>query len=62
MANFIHIILLEMDIDTIRTNDEIKSGILQGKRVNKARKLVKELIEDGGEQGDKDHSSHVNPQ
>lgn len=33
---------------------------LQGKRANKARKLVKELIEDGGEKDDKDYSSNVN--
>ena len=28
---------------------------LQGKRANKARKLVKELIEEGGEEGDQNH-------
>ncbi len=31
---------------------------LQGKRANKARKLVKELIDDGGEEDDKNNSSH----
>ena len=34
---------------------------LQGKRVNKARKLVKELIDDGGEEDDKNNSSHADP-
>lgn len=33
---------------------------LQGKRANKARKLVKELIE-GGEDSDKINKSNVNP-
>ena len=28
---------------------------LEGKRANKARKLVKELIEEGGEEGDQNH-------
>ena len=32
---------------------------LQGKRANKARKLVKELIEEGGEDNDKNNQSHV---
>ncbi len=32
---------------------------LQGKRANKARKLVNELIEEGGEDNDKDNSSTV---
>ena len=32
---------------------------LQGKRANKARKLVKELIEEGGEDNDKNNSSDV---
>ena len=32
---------------------------LQGKRANKARKLVKELIDDGGEEDDKNNSSHA---
>lgn len=34
---------------------------LQGKRANKARKFVKELIDDGGEKDDKDNSSHAAP-
>ena len=34
---------------------------LQGKRANKARKLVKELIE-GGEDNDKINKSNVDPQ
>lgn len=34
---------------------------LQGKRANKARKLVKELIEECGEDNDKNNSSNVNP-
>ena len=34
---------------------------LQGKRANKARKLVKELIEEGGENNDKNHSCNVAP-
>lgn len=34
---------------------------LQGKRANKARKLVKELIEKGGEDSDKNNSSNVTP-
>ena len=34
---------------------------LQGKRANKARKLVKELIEEGGEDNDKNDSSDVTP-
>ena len=34
---------------------------LQGKRANKARKLVKELIEEGGENNDKNHSCNVVP-
>ena len=34
---------------------------LQGKRANKARKLVKELIEEGGEDSDTNNSSNVNP-
>ena len=34
---------------------------LQGKRANKARKFVKELIEEGGEEDDKNNSSNVNP-
>ena len=34
---------------------------LQGKRANKARKLVKELIEEGGEDDDKNNSSKINP-
>ena len=33
----------------------------QGKRANKARKLVKELIEEGGEDDDKNNSSNVTP-
>ena len=32
---------------------------LQGKRANKAREFVKELIEDGGEKDDKNHSSNA---
>ena len=32
---------------------------LQGKRANKVRKLVKELIDDGGEEDDKNNSSHA---
>mgnify|MGYP002520907752 CR=1 FL=1 len=32
---------------------------LQGKRANKARKLVKELIEDRGEKDDKNHPSNA---
>lgn len=32
---------------------------LQGKRANKARKLVKELIEEGGEENDKNNPSDV---
>ena len=35
---------------------------LQGKRANKARKLVRELIEEGGEDSDKNHSSDVTSQ
>ena len=31
---------------------------LQGQRANKVRKLVKELIDDGGEEDDKNNSSH----
>ena len=34
---------------------------LKGKRANKARKLVKELIDDGGEEDDKNNSSHADP-
>lgn len=34
---------------------------LQGKRGNKARKLVNELIEEGGEETDKNNSSDVTP-
>ena len=34
---------------------------LQGKRANKTRKLVKELIDDGGEEDDKNNSSHADP-
>ena len=34
---------------------------LQGKSANKARKLVKELIDDGGEEDDKNNSSHADP-
>ena len=34
---------------------------LQGKRANKARNLVKELIDDGGEEDDKNNSSHADP-
>ena len=34
---------------------------LQGKRANKARKLVKERIDDGGEEDDKNNSSHADP-
>ena len=34
---------------------------LQGKRANKARKLVKELIEEGDEDNDKNNSSNVTP-
>ena len=33
---------------------------LQGKRANKAREFVKELIEDGGEKNDENHSDNVN--
>ena len=32
---------------------------LQGKRANKARKLVKELIEEGGEDNDKNNPSNA---
>ena len=32
---------------------------LEGKRANKARKLVKELIEEGGEDNDKINKSNV---
>ena len=35
---------------------------LQGKHANKARKLVKELIDDGGEEDDKNNSSHIRSQ
>ena len=35
---------------------------LQGKRANKARKFVRELIEEGGEDSDKNHSSDVTSQ
>ena len=34
---------------------------LQGKRANKARKIVKELIEEGSEDDDKNNSSNVTP-
>ena len=34
---------------------------LQGKRANKARKLVKELIDEGSEDNDKNNSSNVTP-
>ena len=34
---------------------------LQDKRANKARKLVKERIDDGGEEDDKNNSSHADP-
>lgn len=34
---------------------------LQGQRANKARKLVKELIDDCGEEDDKNNSSHADP-
>ena len=34
---------------------------LQGKRANKARKLVEELTDEGGEKDDKDNSSNVSP-
>ena len=34
---------------------------LQDKRANEARKLVKELIDDGGEEDDKNNSSHADP-
>ena len=34
---------------------------LQGKRTNKVRKLVKELIEEGGEDNDKNNSSNAAP-
>ena len=34
---------------------------LQGKHANKARKLVEELTDDGGEKDDKDNSSNVSP-
>ena len=34
-------------------------NILQGKRANKARKLVKELIDDGGEEDDKNKRSKM---
>ena len=34
---------------------------LNSKRANKARKLVKELIDDGGEEDDKNNSSHADP-
>ena len=34
---------------------------LQGKRANKERKLVKELIEEGGKDNDKNNSSNVTP-
>ena len=34
---------------------------LQGKRANKARKLVRELIEEGGEDDDKNNKSNVAP-
>ena len=37
----------------------VSSCKLQGKRANKARKLVKELIDDGGEEDDKNNSSHA---
>ena len=33
----------------------------QGKRANKARRLVKELIEEGSEDNDKNNSSNVTP-
>ena len=34
---------------------------VQGKRANKQRKLVNELRDDGGEQDDKNNSSHADP-
>ena len=34
---------------------------LEGKRANKARKLVKELIEEGSENGNKNNQSNVTP-
>lgn len=38
-----------------------KKMIWNGKRANQARKLVKELIEEGGEDSDKNNSSDVSP-
>ena len=45
-----------MDIDIT-----VFSCKLQGKCVNKPRKLVKELIKEGCEDNDKNNQSHVTP-
>lgn len=43
----------------IRTQRALAVGVSEGKRANKARKLVKEFMKDGGENDDKNNSSNV---
>ena len=51
----------DLDLNYLVQIITVFSCKLQGKRANKARKLVKELIDDGGEEDDKNNSSHADP-
>ena len=66
--NFDRIVIGYCRVSSNKQKDDLESQIenmklyltSQGKRANKARKLVEELIEDGGEKDDKKHSSNAN--
>lgn len=58
MENFIHTTLPVMDIDIIHIIT-VFSCKLQGKRANKARKLVRELIEECDGNDDKNNKSNA---
>ena len=50
-----------MDKVVVFYKDRLLRFGFEFKRANKARKLVKELIDDGGEEDDKNNSSHADP-
>ena len=50
-----------MDKVVVFYKDRLLRFGFEFKRDNKARKLVKELIDDGGEEDDKNNSSHADP-
>ena len=67
--NLDRIVICYYRVSSNKQKDELERQIenmklyltAQGKRANKARKLVKELIDVGGEEDDKNNSSHADP-